>query len=192
MAAITEHDVDLDALEREARAHVDELREDRARLALDALSDPDAAGELASCERRLADAEDALERVGLARLERGGRDVEACSQAERDRQTAALAAAGRLQGVRLKAAERVDRAAAEWVAAVVEYLSLSRQQVNEFRAAGRRVSAVAGWPIEASLALEMRRAGSGLRGVLERMPNIPGRHLRPLVEFVSPGQSAKK
>jgi hypothetical protein len=190
MAAVAEQNVDLDAIEAEAREQVDALREDRARLALDGLSDPDAAGELLVVEARLAEAEDALERVGLARRESDRRGVEARSQAERDLQAAALAEGQRLQGERVKAAQAVDQAAEQWVAAVGEYQRVSHEQAAQFRAAGRRVSAPNGWPVEASLAYFMARGR--VRDVLERLPVIQPRNRRPLVATISPGKPAKQ
>ena len=82
--------VDLDRLEEDATVGLGQLTEQRARLSLDALTDPRIATELDDVRSEIAGAGRALEQVALARAESGRRLAAAAADAEAKRREEAL------------------------------------------------------------------------------------------------------
>jgi hypothetical protein len=189
MAAVAEHDVDLDALERDARVHIEELRAQRAHLSAEVLSDPTLASELADVEARLASVEGELGRLELAREELGRRDVVAREQAERDRVAAALAEAERLGGVRAEHGRRVDDAARLLGEEIVSYLEVADEQNAARRSGGLRSGQDARPGVERAFGYWMRRTGG--ERAFGQLAAV-GSSTRPLAEGLAPARPAKQ
>jgi hypothetical protein len=167
----TEQVVDLEALaklEADATVRLGELTEQRARLSLDALSDPRIATELDDVRSEIASCERALEQVALARAESGRRSGEAAAEAEAKRRAEALARAHELQAQREAAAKAVDSAATALSEAAQWWLQTADDQDRALREAGRAPSASA--PRMRSIALTaafIHATRSLPRGVLQ-------------------------
>lgn len=154
---------ELAAIEQDARRRVGELEDARQRLALDALTDADAARELGEVEAALADTRAEIERVGLAASERERRGVESRERAAQDAAAAALAEADKL-GTKLAAqAAKVDRAAQAFARETAVYASLHAQCHQALVAAGERnygTGAAPTSPVAAALHFALREAGA--------------------------------
>lgn len=171
----------LEAIETDARARVVELEASRGRLALDALTDRDAAQELADVESELTAARAEIERVGLARGEQERRQVEAAEQAERQAAEQADADAAALQPAVREAAEAVDRAADVFAAAVAAYRDVRSEQAALMVAAGHGdgaagVRAYRPAAVVDALAVALRARSVNLDGITHR------HHPQPLAE----------
>ena len=173
--------VDLDAIETDTTQQVERLRERQQGLALDALTDPAAARELAKVKADLTSAELALEHVELARSERARREQEALDQAAQQGRDAALARARELQTEREKAARMFDSAAAKLAAALADLYRICGEQSNALLAADQRQ---ARW-------LAQFRPGSVVDGLKHALHEAgspdpfdlpPTRHPQPLAE----------
>jgi hypothetical protein len=142
----TEQVVDLEALaklEADATARLGELTEQRARLSLDALSDPRIATELDDVRSEIASCERALEQVALARTESGRRSAAAAAEADAKRREEALGRARVLQVEREAAAKAFDSAASAFAEAARWWLKTADDQDRALREAGRAPSASA-------------------------------------------------
>jgi len=194
MATVTAAEPDLDALERDATARLGELHEQRSRLALDALIDSTVQAELESIESEIHACDAALERVQLARNERGRRDAAAAAQADRERREAALNRARARQS-------KVDALAAEWDSLMERLAGITLELLRECDArdrdlgeAGRRPSASAPSMRATALAAAwVHHTRKVPRGVLQLEGAAPNpRDWRPLAEgLVRPVEPAE-
>lgn len=131
---------DLQALARDAERRLVELREQRARLSLDALTDPEGAEgqELASVESETAAAERQLAHARLAGEERDRRESEAREHAEREQRQQGYERAQALQRDREAAAGKIDRGAKALAGALAVFDCVVREQDEALKQAGRR------------------------------------------------------
>lgn len=190
MTAIAEPLVDLDALERDCETKIGELCGAIGRLSLDALSDPEVRHELVDVERELAEAQQEIQRIHLARAEQERRDMEARQKALGARQAAAYKAARQLQPKRERAAEAVDAAAEVFISAISEYVTICHSQQAALVQAGQpqvaNIARARGFAIEATFARALTEArwAKQLGGVnpFERLPLIPAMHRKALAE----------
>jgi hypothetical protein len=189
MAAVAEHDVDLDALERDARSHIDELRAQRAHLSAEVLSDPTLTAALGDVEARLSSTEAELGRLELAREELGRRDVEARDLAERQRVEAALADVERLGRERAELGRRVDDAARTLGGEIAAYVAVAGDQNAARRAAGLRSGQDARPAVEAAFGYWMRRTGGDV--AFGRLAAV-GSSTKPLAATLALAKPAKQ
>lgn len=168
-------DVDLEELEASVRVHVEDLTEQRARLSLDSLSDPAVVGELERVEVALQDAQSELERIELARGERGRRQTAATEQAEAERIARARVEADRLQGVRDHLGQSVDAAAQQLAEAISAYLEVAGEQASCRRALGLPPFMDPAPGIEAAVIFALRRSGAD-----RAFGRLAAVHARPL------------
>lgn len=129
-------DVDLDEFRAGTEARIAELREQRQRLAPEALTNTAAAKRLATIEADLAAAEQALERVDLAAAETDRREIEAREQAEAQARAEGLQRAQELQRDRELAAVEVDTAARTFAEALQRWDAIAAEQERAVRQAG--------------------------------------------------------
>lgn len=156
--------VDLDELQAEADSRLAELREQRQRLAPEALRTKTGATKLARVEAEIREAEQSLDRVQLARTETARREEQARADAVSERRTAALQRARELQTERQKAAKAVDTALRRFATTLASWDRITTEQEQTLRAAGwngeRAMQARARpWMVEAAIALALRDAG---------------------------------
>ncbi len=133
-----EADDELAAEERDAKAQVRQLRDERAQLILLALTDAKARSELEDVESRLRHAEQRLERVPLAREELARRAAEAAAEEERQRREGHLTVAAKLEQKRAAAARKIDEGAQLFAQAIAEYGAIVGPLEQELRAGGDR------------------------------------------------------
>jgi len=112
-----------EAIERDARQRVEELRAQIERMAPEALVDATVATEQKAAESELADAEHALTNVTRARGEITRRQESAAEQAQREHRESANAAAAKLEPVIAKQLAAVDRVLAAALVPEVEKLA---------------------------------------------------------------------
>jgi hypothetical protein len=176
--------VDLDAVERDANDRIDELRQRRQPLALDALSDRKVRTELDKVETELAGAEAQLGRVELARAEQGRREAERQRQELDERQAAALEQARRQQGERQAAAVRIDREASNLMEAISCYVGACSEQQRWFTEAGLSQAASAAqpraWLVEGALIHAKRQVRLSV-DVMD-LPAIASENIGPIAE----------
>ena len=129
-------EVDVDRILETALARFNELQERQAVLALDALTDPKAAKELATVEADLAVAEQTLRRTELAQGERARRERQAAIDAAEAGRAAALQRARELQAERVKLAKSIDRKLADLAADLAAYNTAAGGQAYALRSAG--------------------------------------------------------
>ncbi len=176
-------DIDPAALAVDAEDRLRQLREQRQRLALDALVDPMVAAELADVEAEIATAERAIERAMLAGQEKDRRQHEAAENAAREAREAAAARVVELTAALESAGRRVDAAFSEAATAVLEWLALGEERDRNSVAAGRRPGANAHALRAIQLDGAFRFATRGLPvAVLALEGFVQPRSLRPLVE----------
>jgi chromosome segregation ATPase len=184
MTAAATHD--LDGIEQGITERLGELREQRQRLSLDALTNSKAAKELEDVEGRIVGVQAELDRVGLARAERERRELDARQAEVDDRQRAAMTAARELQVDREKAAKAVDRATNAYVDAIASYFEVCRAQQAKLVAAGApqlaHIARPFGFAIEAAFA-RAKASDPRVRGAdVFSQPAIPPGHQKPLAE----------
>lgn len=139
----------LDLIEQDARGRIARLEDDRGRLSLDALDEharEDVRLELANVESELVAARAELERVGLARGERGRRDAEARESAERDAGAAALVEAAKLAKQLAAQARAVDAAAKKYAAEAASFAALHERHHDSLVVAREREPGRGGAP----------------------------------------------
>jgi hypothetical protein len=175
--------VDLDRIEEDATARLGELVDMRQRLSLDALVDSAVRSELESVESELRSCQEALERVALARGERGRRDAAAAEAAETVAREVALGEARRLQVDREACAAVFDEAAEGLAAAATAFLATCDAQDVFLARAGRPVGQGGRRARQLAVDAAFRCAmGSAPPGVLQLDGLPPGvRHMKPLV-----------
>lgn len=106
------------AMETDARRRIGELEQEEARLALDALSDPQLAAELRDVQSERRAAEDTLRQAELARAEHERRAQQAAAEAEAARKGRELAQARKLAASYREDAAKVDEACAAYCRAL--------------------------------------------------------------------------
>ncbi len=190
MSAIAEpQEVDLDALQADVETKIRGLRDAIGRLSLDALSDGTVRAEMIDAEHQLAECQQELVHIGLARAEQERREVEARQKALGAQQRAAYKKARQLQPKRVRAAEAVDAAAKSFVDAISEFVGVCRDQQAALQSAGQpqqaNVARAQPFLVEASLAKALsdarwQKRTTGL--TFERLPLIPIAHQRKLAE----------
>jgi hypothetical protein len=134
--APTEQSIDLDALRADAEKHLADLREQRARLSLDAISDTEVREELESVEAEIRDTEAELQRFELAADERSRREQEAREQAEAKARARAKREADDCERELDGLAVDFDKAAASFASVVVRYSAKFGQRQGHLIAAG--------------------------------------------------------
>ena len=169
--------VDLEALQSETEAELAELRDRRRRLAPEALRIRSAAGKLTRVEVQIREAEQALERVQLARAETARREEQARLDADAQRRAGGLARARELQSERNAAAREVDAAARQFAVKLAAWDRITTRQEQALRAAGwNGEHAMAArprpWMVEAALGRALGDAGVP-RGMI-RMETFTG------------------
>lgn len=179
---------DMDRIEAEAEARLEQLREHRRRLAPEALSDRLAAERLTAVEAEIGALEVTLARVPLARAEAAHRR----EQAERDEaaRRPQLLKAAKLKRERVKAAQAVDQAAAAYAEALRRWDRLTTEQESLLHPLGFAPASVRprSWMIESGLLAALRAAGmpDGAVRVESRRgpePVLRAGRLRPLAEL---------
>ncbi len=162
----TEDAPDFDGKEREAAQKVEELRAERQRLALPALSDAKAAQELATVQAALAAALVDVENITLARQQAHA----LAEQAERQRVEAVHAEARReavkLQGALRAAAVTFDNHAAQLAESLCAFAATRVDLLNALNRADEKAPNIPASAIEAGLVFALHRANCP-RGALE-------------------------
>jgi hypothetical protein len=184
-------DLDLDAIEADAKTRLVTLREQRQRLSPAALTDGTVAAEVDSIESEIASAQATLERIPLARLEAVRREEEAKRLAKVRRPH--LDEARRLAVKREEAALAVDAAAKVYAESLRVWDRLTTEQEAVLRRAGRdgRAARPRRWAIEAGLMRALIDAGCP-RGIV-RLETFMGENptfrpsaVKPLSELDGP------
>jgi hypothetical protein len=177
---------DFDALQADALAELEQLREQRAHLALESLTNPKAAARLGKVEEDVREAERRIERIDLARSEAERQALEAEHAAEAQARADALQRARGLQAERQRLAGQVDEAAAAYAAALRAWDRVTTDQEASLRLAGWPGDTAAmarprPWMIECGLAHALRTAGCP-RGIIElgSVVGLPQQHIRQL------------
>ncbi|MFZ2049898.1 MAG: hypothetical protein WAU69_03060 [Solirubrobacteraceae bacterium] len=153
------------AIESDAQTRVGELRDQRQRLAPEALVDDRARQELLDVESQLREAERAAELAPLARAETARRARAAIETDERERQQAALAWAKKLAPQRAKAAAALDAAATVYAECVSAYRDVVREHASAVAGSGvgpagaRRCAYKEGESVKAGLRRALHDAG---------------------------------
>jgi hypothetical protein len=178
--ADVESEDEFSALERDAKAQIRALRDDRKRLSLPSLTDEKVRTELANVESRLLHAERELERIPLAREEVARRTAEALATAEEKRCAAARAAADKLLGKRVGVMRRFDVAARELAQAIVECEALSLEADQKLQEAGERPGAGMLGPKAYENALGSALVSAGVSGRAVAFEGAATGHLGPL------------
>ena len=176
-----QQDLDLDSIEADATGRLGDLREQRARLALDALGDGEVARELEAVEAEIRSTEQALERVQLAGTEHGRRAAAARAAEEVAAREAALDRARLLQREREAGAVAVDAALEALAAAVKAWLSTCDEQDAALAEAGRPPSS------NSASARAALLEGAFVASVTRSLP----RGVLPLEGIVSPPQQKR-
>lgn len=174
---------DLDAMRGQLLDRVDELRTRRQSLALDAITNKRAAQQIAGVEHRLDAAEGELARLDLAQAEQERRATEAERQARQERRRAAFRAAQEKQVEREEIGARIDKAADQLVAAIVDYNTVAHAQMLLLRQAGEPQMAEAARPRPYLIHPTLARANAG-KGALDLsgLPPVSPRDQHPLGE----------
>jgi hypothetical protein len=127
----TSQDVDLGRLEDDAKARIAELEQQERRLALDALSDPELAAELASVQSERAAAEAQIRQAAMALEEIERREAQARADAEEAEREARLDRARKLEPRIEAAAKTFNERLVEGMVALREYHDLVVEQAGE-------------------------------------------------------------
>jgi hypothetical protein len=131
-----EQELNLDAIESDARQRIAELTEQHARLALDSLSDERLAAEVADIESEVVVAEAELRRVAVARIEAERREREARERAEAEARAGTLAEAKELDAALLASARKFDAAADQLARSAQEHRNTAEQRQRLLHRAG--------------------------------------------------------
>jgi hypothetical protein len=176
----TTTDLDLEALRVDGERRLEELREQRQRISVEALVDAQVASELEDVESAIEATSAELRRIELAGTEQERRDREAAEAAEYERVEAHMRRARELQPEIEKVIATYDRKLGEAMVALRAFCDLTLEQQQELGAAGERPPRTPPWAANASLAFAMNHAGLS-RGliVLESVTGKP----RPLAEL---------
>ena len=161
----------LGAIQADARERLETLREQRARLAPEALVDAAAKAEMANLEDEIRAAETALDLVEVARGETGRREREATASAEHAAAVAAEAQAQTLQPQIAKAAQRVDTAAGVFAESVTAFRDLREAQAGALARTPRGAEAVRARQykparVSEALSVALRERGVKIEGVV--------------------------
>jgi hypothetical protein len=138
MTATTEQtpDLDLDALEADARQKIEDAEDAEARLSLDALSDPEVANALRDVRSERNAAQDQLRQIALARGESDRRTEVAEREAEAKAKAKALREAKALDATLLATARKYDTAAGQLARLAIEHRQAAEQRQQLLHRAG--------------------------------------------------------
>ena len=166
-------DGSIEAVEADARARVETLREQVENMAVEALTDSAVAAEQKNALSELAEAELALENVARARRVTSRRETEAGEQAAEAARVLAEKQVAELTPQIVKAAERVDTAAGTFGEAVAAFRDLRDRQSAALARAERGQEAVRyrsyrAQEITVALAVALRERGLKIPGVEAR------------------------
>jgi hypothetical protein len=173
--------LDLDALRADAERHLAELREQRARLSLDAIGDAEIRQELESVESEIASLESEIQRFDLAGTEQARRQTEAEREAEEKRLAAARAVADRHDRELGPAAKLVDEAAQGFAAAVSDYNRIYQARELALIDAGLREWGSSRQPGHLGSALRFHLQAAGVLRAVDVRDNAGGPD-RPLAD----------
>jgi len=134
----------LGAIQADAREQLETLREQRARLAPEALTDASAKADMKVLEDEIRAAETALDLVEVARGETGRREREASEAAALAVREQGEAEAAKLQPQIALAAQRVDTAAGVFAEAATAFQELKELQAGAVGRSGRGSEATRG------------------------------------------------
>ncbi len=166
---------DLEAQAAEAEARLPDLEAAERRLALDSLSDEDAAEEYRQVQAERAAAEGVVRQLADARQELQRREREAAEEAKRQRRERELDSARELVVRWRETAEKIDAAGAAYAAAVSEFVEIEQELTRTTdRARERFVTPLRG-AIQAGLVRYLLDAGVP-RGAI----SLEGINQRPL------------
>jgi hypothetical protein len=177
---------DFDAREQELDEQIAGLQERHEALTLDAMVDESQRTKLAEVNAELVKAKRDRGWVQSARAEHGRREEAAAVEKERRRKQTALRKVRSLNKDRVKAAERVDRAMADLVAAVTDYSGVAAVQADQIKQGGRSDLSYYVPPSSAELQNALAHALHGIDPNVARLFNdwTPARvgwdHQRPL------------
>jgi hypothetical protein len=160
----------LGAIQADARERLETLREQRARLAPEALVDAAAKAEMANLEDEIRAAETALDLVEVARGETGRREYEASEAAARAVREQGEAEARELQPQIHLAAVELDAAAHAFAERAAAYRDLKEGQAGAVGRSGRGQEAVRGRSFrrrEVAAALNVAMSEHGIGGAIE-------------------------
>jgi FtsZ-interacting cell division protein ZipA len=154
----------LGAIQADARERLETLREQRVRLAPEALTDAAAKAEMLNLEAEIAAAETALDLVEVARGETGRREREATEQAEREHREAENAAALKMVPAVAKQKGVVDAVLASAAAEVVKLEEVQDRQGAHYVAGGMDAFSARGVrfradEVESAVRFHLRAAG---------------------------------
>lgn len=160
----------LGAIQADASEQLETLREQRQRLAPEALVDASAKAEMKTLEDEIRAAEQALDLVDVARGETGRRAREAAEAAARAAVAQAEAQARALQPKIRKAAERYDTAAATLAECAVAYKDLKDAQAGAIArtprgAEGARAREYKPGRLSEALQVALRERGVKIAGI---------------------------
>lgn len=179
-----ESEVDpLNPIAADAGRRLGELRAQRARLSLDAVSNPEGpeAQELASIEDEIASAERALERVERARAERDRRAVEAAEEAERKAREQAQSEADADTPKLIAEAKAIDKELLGAARRIAARQRRGRHQQECLERAGSHVGPVDVWAVsEYELAIRHALDRGGCGQVVEPAPGHGRAEFAPL------------
>lgn len=186
MTTMTISEQDIDAIEQDARSRADELREQRSRLSLDALTDQAAADELANVESELRSAEGVVDQTDRARAEverRVAQAVEDAAQANRERLQAELDLLDAECRPLAEACDEMLQAAAGAIKAYVDVFARRQSTRTELQIAqGERTVGGGGGvgpPLERAMLFHLIEHGPGR---VVRFDSRGGGDLRPLAD----------
>jgi hypothetical protein len=127
---MTTDTIDFDAIEAQHRAEIVELDERRSSLSLEAITDDAKRAELDDTESRTRVVQTELERVAAARAEHAQRETARVAAEERARREDLLQQVRDLNEPRRLAARKTDRALHAFIAALVAYKDVGREQAR--------------------------------------------------------------
>lgn len=183
---MTVAELDLEAVEADAKAKIAELEKAAERLAPEALTDRGVAAELEAVESERRAAELAIEHANAARREIARRDAEAQAQAEAEARAQALERARAIDVERVKAAVAVDAALRKAGFALADLARLARDESAELaQAALPRLTPPSRSVMGGALFAALGEAGVKAGDLFEIERPIPERR-RPLAETVRP------
>jgi hypothetical protein len=130
-------DANLTSREADIHRQLEQLREQRQRLAPEAMTDRKAAAELERVEAEIQGQEQELERIGLAQTELSRRDDEATAEQRAQACAAALERVSALGEQRARAGRAVDAAAVKLAKALRDHHEASIEQGHALQALAR-------------------------------------------------------
>jgi hypothetical protein len=175
--------LDLDVKAADLIARREQLEEQRARIAPEAVVDDRVAQEEADVLSQLGAVDRELDRIALARVEVERRDGEAQQQAEEKAIAAAERRVAKLQERVRPSRETIDSTAAAYARALASDCELSQQIAHELRATGNSRPDVGLEPRQVESGLLYALGAAGVHGLIE-IPRPMRGHPEPLVRPV--------